>query len=59
MRFEPCVADRRRPHVDAAAALPEVEPGADHRDGLRRRAPVSAVLTAPRHASELAARGAR
>ena len=27
-----CVADRRRPHVDAAAPLTEVEPGADHRD---------------------------
>ena len=30
--LEPRVADRRRPHVDAAPALPEVERRADDRD---------------------------
>ena len=33
-RLELRVADRRRPHVDAAAPGPEIEPGADDRDGL-------------------------
>ena len=35
---EPGVADRRRPHVDAAPALPEVERGAEHGDARRERA---------------------
>ena len=30
--LEPRITDRRRPHVHAAAALPEVECGPDHRD---------------------------
>ena len=36
-RLEPRVADRRRPHVDAAAALPEVEGGPDDGDAPRCR----------------------
>ena len=37
VRVQLRVADRRRAHVDAAPALAEVEPGADHRDGLAGR----------------------
>ena len=37
-RLQPRVADRRRPHVDAAPPGAEVEPGADHATGWRLRA---------------------